>query len=631
MIPRGPIIDPAVLEQFAWTLLHSLWEGLAAAIALAISFSFLRKHSANLRYGVACAALLVAVAAPAVTFFHLAGRFDDPGPLLIPSALLGDEIPTPPTGWRDSAITFIRPALPWLALAWLIGAIVSGCYHILGWILLRRALSAECAPMSPDRERLRALVKRFDVRRPITFLETCINSPAMTGWIRPVILLPAAATSGLTYDQLSLAVCHELAHIRRHDYVVALVQSAVMSILFFNPAVRWISRQIDIERENCCDDLVDQITGKRREYARALYAIAAGDRETARLTLAVAGGALLDRITRMTLDRHLRHRRRPALGPVVAAGILALLCSNTFLHGSLLRPARSLADVRSLSGHVYDVIAVQPGAGDFPQALDHCVTAIRDDKMTDDDLNRLVKEILSDGRPDVLAENVLAQHDWARHADKRNRPVPYGTHRQRQQIAQALRQHVHEYPQSLNVTSFARATILLSAQDSSLFGAGPLAAVLRDPVLIRSASLTQRQVSRLQRHLADHWEVSRHATELQARADALLAKTRKGSPPAELSPTLEALAELAPNRRDIQCQLAAIYARGQQLFGATDPSMLALKDVLSEKVRDPTFDKVLADSYGACFSRATETMTEDDLRGRIRKIRPATPASESVP
>src|SRR5256886_15948312 len=115
------------------------------------------------------------------------------------------------------------------------------------------------------------LFRPLRVSRPIRVLDPApVQFPAVVGWLRPVILLPASALTGLTPQQLDVLLAHELAHVRRYDYLVNLVQSAIEILLFYHPAVRWVSRRVREEREHCCDDLAVAVCGDAHLYARAL-------------------------------------------------------------------------------------------------------------------------------------------------------------------------------------------------------------------------------------------------------------------------------------------------------------------------------------------------------------------------
>ena len=122
--------------------------------------------------------------------------------------------------------------------------------------------------------------------------------PTVIGWLKPVVLLPASALAGLTPRQLEAILAHELAHIRRHDYLVNLLQTLVETLLFYHPAVWWLSRRIRVERENCCDDLAVSLCGDPVAYAAAL-----ADLE---------GSAHVERDARARRDRRFAAAARPA-------------------------------------------------------------------------------------------------------------------------------------------------------------------------------------------------------------------------------------------------------------------------------------------------------------------------------
>ena len=123
--------------------------------------------------------------------------------------------------------------------------------------------------------------------------------PTVIGWLRPVVLLPVSCVTGLSPGQLEAIVAHELAHIRRHDYLVDLLQSAVETLLFYHPAVWWVSRRIREEREHCCDDLAVAACGDRAGYARALATLEELRPASAQLAVAASGAPLLRRIRRL--------------------------------------------------------------------------------------------------------------------------------------------------------------------------------------------------------------------------------------------------------------------------------------------------------------------------------------------
>ena len=188
-------------------------------------------------------------------------------------------------------------------------------------------------------EGLERLKGRMRIRGTVRLLESIqVQVPMAVGWLRPVILLPATALTGLPPDQIEAILAHELAHIGRYDYLVNLVQSMVETLLFYHPAAWWISGRIRVEREHCCDDRAVEICGDRVLYARALAALE--ERRGASWLLAVSArdGTLLERIRRLLGVSAPEKRAAGGL-----AGTLALAVVSVLGAVILLAPATSQA------------------------------------------------------------------------------------------------------------------------------------------------------------------------------------------------------------------------------------------------------------------------------------------------
>jgi hypothetical protein len=148
-----------------------------------------------------------------------------------------------------------------------------------------------------------------------------VDVPMVIGYLRPAILLPASALLNLTPQQLEAVLAHELAHIRRHDYAVNLLQNLVEGLLFYHPAVWWVGKQVRAEREQCCDDLAVPVCGGVRQYAQALTAMEEARMPAPGAALAANGGPLMQRIRRLLRQPR---ERRPLLASAIA-GITVLM------------------------------------------------------------------------------------------------------------------------------------------------------------------------------------------------------------------------------------------------------------------------------------------------------------------
>ena len=195
----------------------------------------------------------------------------------------------------------IEPLVPRLAVGWAVGVFLLSLRLLGGWLwvrrLARRGLLPVPAEWSAALARLRAQLK---IRRPVgLWISPHVGGPTLIGWMRPMILIPLSASSGLTTRQVELILLHELAHVRRWDYAVNLAQRLAETLLFYHPGVWWISARIREEREHCCDDAVVE-RASVRDYVLALLALEEARRPVPPLALCAGGASLVARVTRLT-------------------------------------------------------------------------------------------------------------------------------------------------------------------------------------------------------------------------------------------------------------------------------------------------------------------------------------------
>jgi type II secretory pathway component GspD/PulD (secretin) len=168
------------------------------------------------------------------------------------------------------------------------------------------------------------LAERLKVTRPVKLMESAlVQIPTVVGWFRPVILLPASALTGLSPEQIEALLAHELAHIRRYDYLVNMFQTLVEILGFYHPAVWWISYTIRVERENCCDDLAVSVCGDKVGYARALTSMEEARFAKGELAVAASGGSLSRRIRRL-IGKDSAVNKRLGYVPVVISVLLIM-------------------------------------------------------------------------------------------------------------------------------------------------------------------------------------------------------------------------------------------------------------------------------------------------------------------
>jgi bla regulator protein blaR1 len=297
----GPLV-----QAIGWALLHLLWQGVLVAAILAATLALLQRQSANVRYLASCGALLLLVILGVATAYRgydssvAAGVSPAEGPA-------GTPAPTPNAliAGLASPEPFVDSHLPQIVAIWLIGVLFLSTRLVIGWIGAHRMTTRRTHTAGAQWElALARIAAALRLRRSVRLLESAmVEVPTVIGWLRPVILLPVATLSGLSLQQIEMILAHELAHIRRHDFIVNLMQSVVETLLFYHPAVWWISRRIRVEREHCCDDLAVAVFGDPLLYARALTRFEELRLDAAQGVLAANGGSLIDRIRRLVAAR----------------------------------------------------------------------------------------------------------------------------------------------------------------------------------------------------------------------------------------------------------------------------------------------------------------------------------------
>ena len=302
-------------RTLAWSLVHFLWEGAAIAIVLAALLLLARRDSARIRYAIACLAMLAMPVAFGITFA-----------ILFPKTHVHLRLPLAPppeagalaSGGASSPLK-TPDRLTWLGPIWMAGVLLFYLRSLGGWVAAQRLRrTGVCLAAADWQSRVDRWRQRLRLTRPVMLLESClVDSPVVIGLLRPAILMPVGLLAGLPADLLESIVIHELAHICRRDYLVNLLQSFVEGLLFYHPAVWWVSRTVRAERENCCDDVVVALKGDARAYAVALARLE--QNRSPEFALAAAGGSLMKRIHRLIQEQE---APRTAVAPLVATGLL---------------------------------------------------------------------------------------------------------------------------------------------------------------------------------------------------------------------------------------------------------------------------------------------------------------------
>lgn len=325
MFPDVPAFSIGCLQT---ALLHTLWQG---AIIAALEYVMLRRlptERINLRYTIALTGLFSLVLVLLVTCCTLerwntpvqdiAVNTMQPYPQAAASPAIGNLSEAAPVMTAPvSPPPEESPAATRLLRIWLGGVIIMMIR--MAWLLFcTRNLHRCCRPLEMPQIRVAAeeVQSALGLLRRVTVLTTDrVMTPVAMGLFWPVIVLPVSMITALSPEQLRAVLAHEFAHIRRYDYLINFFQLIVEAILYFNPAMWWLTRQVRIEREACCDVLAARVSGGALEYAAAL-AISARHAQGYRWRMAAAQslggeerhGGLLERTRRLLLPGY-----RPAL------------------------------------------------------------------------------------------------------------------------------------------------------------------------------------------------------------------------------------------------------------------------------------------------------------------------------
>jgi len=330
-------ISPGLLQALGWTLVHFVWQGAALAALFAVANNLCRR--ATTRYALAVITLVMMFVAPVITFTSLKQQ-------RVPAVTYGAQRPLasavkPVQGVsvqaRPSAPALETPAVQAAGMllfveAWFLGVVLLSLRTAGGLFLIERMRRKEIRPVARELyEKCLALQRRMGLDRVIKYSECLrLDAPAVLGWFRPIVLLPARTLTGLSEEQIEMVIAHELAHIRRLDCFVNLFQIGVETLLFYHPAVWWVSQRIRIEREHCCDDEAVAICGNAVSYARAL-ALMEGWRTAPSLMMAANRSPLSQRVVRLLgLDGPVGRVRVTGLAVGVACLAGAILAGNAF-------------------------------------------------------------------------------------------------------------------------------------------------------------------------------------------------------------------------------------------------------------------------------------------------------------
>ena len=233
------LLDGRLVAGLGWTLLHFVWQGALIGCATAVLLTALRNARAETRYALACAALALCLAWPAADLALTLAAGDDAGARAhaLAAAAAAGLVAVP-----ADLIGRLQSQLPLLVVLWAACAGALGLRMAAGLVWIGHTAGATA--VDPHwQARLSALARHCGLARDVRLrVVDALASPVTAGWWRPVVLVPASLLTGMDAPLLEALLAHELGHVKRHDYLVNLAQNVIEALLFYQPAVWWISR-----------------------------------------------------------------------------------------------------------------------------------------------------------------------------------------------------------------------------------------------------------------------------------------------------------------------------------------------------------------------------------------------------
>jgi len=267
------------ISALGWTVLHSTWQIAIIAIIVKILMIGLQKKSPQLRYVIGVAALLSICLISAFTFYSVFESNHKETTLVLNQTfttniqlILPQEATEISTTFFNQVSSFLENKLSIIVGIWSVGFVLFFLKMFSGFYSIEKLKRKGQSPIGNHfQEKLESLSNRMNIKQSVKLVQSSlVKVPVMLGYFKPIILLPINLTTGMDEKMIEAIIAHELAHIKRNDFMVNIFQTLVESLFYFHPAVWWISNQIREEREQCCDDLAIKACNDSLTYAKSL-------------------------------------------------------------------------------------------------------------------------------------------------------------------------------------------------------------------------------------------------------------------------------------------------------------------------------------------------------------------------
>ncbi len=276
------LVNDSIINAVSWTLIHSLWLGLVAAFLAAVVLFLTKKSTSAVRYNLLAGLSVAFLVTISFIFYNefetqvpvsyvdspVKSEFQSEHLVSISAPVMKEEA----SGPFSIIAEFISDYGSWIVFSWFVIFIFKFIRMTGDLRQVYRARNYQTvSPPEMWLKRVSELQVSLKIKRKVQLLESrLVTIPSVTGFFKPIILVPIGLLNNIPQEQVEAILLHELAHIRRSDYVVNLMQTFIEILFFFNPGILWISSLLKDERENCCDDLAISVTNNKKEFVNAL-------------------------------------------------------------------------------------------------------------------------------------------------------------------------------------------------------------------------------------------------------------------------------------------------------------------------------------------------------------------------
>lgn len=347
-----------LLKALCGTLIHSLWQGLILSFTVGIIILFTKKSSADLRYKLLTASLFLFAAGSIYTFFRQLKSVsvqsvstENAAAMKVFALSTGNKLIDKSIG--NEIVNYCIEHSGEIILGWFLIICIQLLRMAAGFYSLYQLKKVKIFAVDYQlKEKLKMLSHKLGISQAIEIMQSGVaQSPVVIGYFKPIILIPLGMLSHLSPQELEAILIHELAHIRRKDYLVNILQRFLEIVFFFNPAVLWISNLIRNERENCCDDIAISITGSKTTYIQALISCEEYKMTTPDYALGFSGNSnhLLHRVRRMVSNHNqslnIMERTTLTICLIVAVSFTAVFTKTNAKTISEVTPVSSVKSV----------------------------------------------------------------------------------------------------------------------------------------------------------------------------------------------------------------------------------------------------------------------------------------------